>query len=48
MYRSRMELRGAGETLFCGGRPAVRSGVRTEGPAELVAGISVDPERSLR
>lgn len=44
----RMELRGAGTTLFCGGGPAVGSGVRTEGPAELAAGFSVDPEQWLR
>lgn len=40
----RMELCGACETLFCGGGPAVGSGVRTEGPAELAAGFSVDPD----
>jgi hypothetical protein len=44
----RMERRGAGETLFCGGGPAVRGGVRTEGPAELAAGFNVDPEQCLR
>lgn len=43
----RMELRGAGETLFCGGGPAARRGVRTEGPADLSAGFNVDPEHLL-
>lgn len=40
----RMELCGACETLFCGGGPAVGSGVRTEGPAELAVGFNVDPD----
>jgi hypothetical protein len=48
MYRSVWSCVGQNETLFCGERPAIRSGVRTESPATLAAGFSVDPECVLR